>query len=673
MAILKTKRSTVAGVIPAASSIVLGELALNTEDGHLYAEKLDGTTVQRIGTTADRVKYTPAGTGEVSTNVHDKLRKYIDLEEHGVIANGSTDNTSVLNTLLATYKTLDIKGLNIAYSGNLVVPDGGGIISSTGTGKLTRTGTSRITKTDISVASTLTLVSNISNGGNKIMLSDASYAAVNVGDVIRISSVAQAWDAVYPLFESAPSSQLNDINDDVYKEQIVKVVSKNGSNTIGFDGSALGSYYTSFAVVEKLANFYNSVTISGITFVNSATAENTVVENCPINMIGVENLTVENCTFECNYRSAGIFFVYGSLNARNNTFRSPNNLAIFLIRAVSNSVIFGNVFKNQSGGDGALFISTSCYNINVTGNSFSGSYGNSVATGGNYVSAIDLSARSTGISVIGNTIDGFNVGVRLLFGSYKNVVANNTITNCDINAIYLGNAPYNKLSDNSIANCATRTAAQAAIHNITSNYTSVIGNTVTNTGSASQYVTSGSYETCSLNKFYNTSEILFNSRSGIFSQNEITYPVVGGYAFSISGDVQHYNTVDSNVITATNAITAIRIANGSECNTVFNNKIKLETGSLIALASTSNAQSITNNSHIKTSTDTIVYPVNVSIVAPVMPTNTYMPRKFRIYSTSTEASDPQGTSYWEYNLSDSSTTNHRFTACLLNVSSIVLP
>lgn len=62
MAILKTKRSTVAGVIPAASSIVLGELALNTEDGHLYAEKLDGTTVQRIGTTADRVNVSAGGT-----------------------------------------------------------------------------------------------------------------------------------------------------------------------------------------------------------------------------------------------------------------------------------------------------------------------------------------------------------------------------------------------------------------------------------------------------------------------------------------------------------------------------------------------------------------------------------------------------------------------------------
>ncbi|MDD2728161.1 SGNH/GDSL hydrolase family protein [Malikia sp.] len=87
MAILKTKRSTVAGVIPAASSIVLGELALNTEDGHLYAEKLDGTTVQRIGTTADRVAYMPAGTGAVATNVQEKLREICDLITYTPAAN----------------------------------------------------------------------------------------------------------------------------------------------------------------------------------------------------------------------------------------------------------------------------------------------------------------------------------------------------------------------------------------------------------------------------------------------------------------------------------------------------------------------------------------------------------------------------------------------------------
>ena len=49
---VKLKRSSVAGKIPTISDLILGELAINTNDGKVYFEKNDGSpSVQTILTT----------------------------------------------------------------------------------------------------------------------------------------------------------------------------------------------------------------------------------------------------------------------------------------------------------------------------------------------------------------------------------------------------------------------------------------------------------------------------------------------------------------------------------------------------------------------------------------------------------------------------------------------
>lgn len=53
MAIIKIKRNTTAGVVPANSTLQIGELAINTEDGVLYGSKNDGT-IQEVGGPAAR-------------------------------------------------------------------------------------------------------------------------------------------------------------------------------------------------------------------------------------------------------------------------------------------------------------------------------------------------------------------------------------------------------------------------------------------------------------------------------------------------------------------------------------------------------------------------------------------------------------------------------------------
>ena len=115
MPTLKLKRNTVAGNSPTTAQLVVGELALNTEDGYLYAENAAGTVVNRIGTTSDRVGYLPAGTGSVATTVQAKLREFISPEDFGAVGDGVTDDTLAFQAAI-TYAS--------GVSGSVYVPDG---------------------------------------------------------------------------------------------------------------------------------------------------------------------------------------------------------------------------------------------------------------------------------------------------------------------------------------------------------------------------------------------------------------------------------------------------------------------------------------------------------------------------------------------------------------------
>ena len=101
MPTLKLKRNTVAGNSPTTAQLVVGELALNTEDGYLYAENAAGSAVNRIGTTSDRVGYLPAGTGAVATTVQTKLRESVGLKDKGATGGGSVDDLAAVNLAIS--------------------------------------------------------------------------------------------------------------------------------------------------------------------------------------------------------------------------------------------------------------------------------------------------------------------------------------------------------------------------------------------------------------------------------------------------------------------------------------------------------------------------------------------------------------------------------------------
>ena len=100
MPTLKLKRNTVAGNSPTTAQLVVGELALNTEDGYLYAENNAGTVVNRIGTTSERVRYLPAGTGAVATTVQGKLRESVSVKDFGAVGDGTTNDSAAFQACI---------------------------------------------------------------------------------------------------------------------------------------------------------------------------------------------------------------------------------------------------------------------------------------------------------------------------------------------------------------------------------------------------------------------------------------------------------------------------------------------------------------------------------------------------------------------------------------------
>lgn len=118
MATLKLKRNTTSGTVPTVGQLVVGEIALNTEDGYLYAENAAGDAVNRIGTTADKVRFTQAGTGSQERSLDSRLKDSVSVKDFGAIGNGVANDTAAIQA-----------AVNAAT--NVFIPVGTYMVSST--------------------------------------------------------------------------------------------------------------------------------------------------------------------------------------------------------------------------------------------------------------------------------------------------------------------------------------------------------------------------------------------------------------------------------------------------------------------------------------------------------------------------------------------------------------
>lgn len=116
---IKLKRSSVEGKIPTPDQVPLGELALNTYDGQLYASKNVG-----VGTTVIAINPFKVGTGT------DSYDAYFTQGNVGIgteVPDGPahSSNSSVLNVGVVTANYLYGDGSNISNISGIVVSGAG--------------------------------------------------------------------------------------------------------------------------------------------------------------------------------------------------------------------------------------------------------------------------------------------------------------------------------------------------------------------------------------------------------------------------------------------------------------------------------------------------------------------------------------------------------------------
>jgi hypothetical protein len=144
MATIITKNSQTASAVPAASSLEVGELAVNTADGKLYTEHTGGVVKEIIPSTVVDGGITAA---KIATNAvtSDKINASAVTEAKiadGAVTTNKLSNTGVTAGTYATATvTVDAKGRITAASAG----SGGGVTSLNGqTGAITNTNTDAI-------------------------------------------------------------------------------------------------------------------------------------------------------------------------------------------------------------------------------------------------------------------------------------------------------------------------------------------------------------------------------------------------------------------------------------------------------------------------------------------------------------------------------------------------
>jgi hypothetical protein len=94
------KHGTTAGTPPAAGDIDVGELAINAADAELYTKDTAGA-VQPF-----KSKFTQSGAGSIPRAVEDKLRDFVSVKDFGATGDGTTDDSSSVQTALTAHDVI---------------------------------------------------------------------------------------------------------------------------------------------------------------------------------------------------------------------------------------------------------------------------------------------------------------------------------------------------------------------------------------------------------------------------------------------------------------------------------------------------------------------------------------------------------------------------------------
>lgn len=511
--------------------------------------------------------------------------------------------------------------------------------------------------------SQLTAVADMDYGSNLIELSAGSYASVTVGDYLYVKNEVSANTDYILDFVAASTTDLLSPSEWVYQVQVFKVIEKLGaSNKVRVNAAAHVDFPLTGAGFIYLVggDVVEDVVIEGLTFENGSGLSTSSAEAAFFNVNYAYNINIVNNIFNLWGYTGGIYCRFGQYHISGNDFNLPKQLGIFLRQAVPDSTLTNNTFRKQTTGDASIFIEAHNYNITISGNNFDGARSQELSDSAQLISAIQMDAKVNNVSIIGNNVNGYGVGIRMELGCMFNTISGNTIENCDISGLRLVQSGQNTFSGNTFYNCGLATSpgiltnAQGGIFASSTARNVFTGNQIVYDAAKGKtaFYLFGSDDVFVDNVIINATDSIVSGSSNRIAGNLFKSSLATSQILKITGSSAHYNVIEDNqFVSDTSCLYGVRIDDGSECNVVRRN-VSSNCDFTVALTTTSNAQSLYENTRMSASNTATVNVYNVEISAPVMPSNAGMPRRFRIYSTTTAAGagalSPQGNIWWEY-------------------------
>ena len=408
----------------------------------------------------------------------------------------------------------------------------------------------------------ITAVADFLYGSTLVTLDASSYSSVSVGQYLWFKDKT-ATNTNYILdFVAASSTQLNDPSDWIYQVQCAKIVEKLAGNAVRINSSAHVDFpFTGTGKIYSVStDVVENVIIDGITFRNGSGLSGASAEAAFINFQYVYNITIQNCKFDLQGYTGGIYAQFGQANITNNEFDSPVQLAVFLREAMPNSVVTGNVFRNQMSGDASVFVEAHNYNIAVSDNTFDGARLYELTDSSQLIACIQIEAKANNITVNNNSGNGYGVGVRFDLGAMFNTVSGNSFSNMGVAGIRSSSSGYLTITNNTFYNCGITTSAgtlSGAIGSITllsANNCIIDGNIIgADAGyQSASFVISGAYNVISNNKIDNVLTYEITNWNNKFIGND-------GDSFWRANDTIGPNAVTSyrDIVLADNVATTI--------------------------------------------------------------------------------------------------------------------
>lgn len=429
-------------------------MIVKNKNGSLVFSTLNQLTLSRAN--SNNVFFLQNGTGTIVRTVQQELGDCVKISQFGADATGATSASTAIANALAAADTVEFIGGTYLIDTNLQLASGKRLIGKD-RAKFIRNTDVRLVGVNASLTA-LTATAAMDYGSSLITLDAASYAAVSVGDYLYVKDKTSV-NADYVLdFVATSTTDLNDPSKWIYQVQTFKIVEKLGGNIVRVNAAAHVNFpLTTTGTIYKVSSTIEDVVIDGITFENGSGLSGASAEAAFINTDYIYGLTVKNCRFNLGGYTGGIYMDFGQANILNNVFDMPAQLAVFLRQNLANSVVSGNVFRNQMTGDASIFVEAHNYNVTIANNTFDGGRSQELADSAQLISAVQIEARATNCSVTGNVINGYGVGIRMDLGAINNTVSGNSISNADICGVRLNTSPLNTITGNTFYNCGIAT------------------------------------------------------------------------------------------------------------------------------------------------------------------------------------------------------------------------